>query len=137
MKGSSFYGLGNQSPAKNRAADPLAKEGEETTRTSPNLVTGGTNTMAKYASPAKGGYKSDSGTVDVSTQSQNEITDRNKKVINDAKNAKGDPNPYKPKGTYVEPNKEETTTTTPNESTKPEKRDVKVENKTLVKGVDY
>ena len=54
MKGSSFYGHGNQSPVKNRAADPLAKEGEETTRTSTNLVTGGTNTVAKYTdSPAK------------------------------------------------------------------------------------
>ena len=91
MRGSEFYGHGNQSPAKktlvgnqhnlpedlkakieaapgktkvqdtelkpptpafNRAADPLAK-GTETTRTSKNLVTGGTNTVAKYGSPAK------------------------------------------------------------------------------------
>tara|TARA_Y100001973_G_C5136758_1_gene300744 strand:+ start:420 stop:797 length:378 start_codon:yes stop_codon:yes gene_type:complete len=67
MRGSEFYGHGNQSPNKqktqegelkpptpafNRAADPLAK-GTETTRTSKNLVTGGTNTVAKYGSPAK------------------------------------------------------------------------------------
>ena len=39
-------------PAFNRAADPLAK-GTETTRTSKNLVTGGTNTVAKYGSPNK------------------------------------------------------------------------------------
>jgi len=36
-------------PLKNREADPLAKEGEPTTRTSKNLVTGGTNTVAKKA----------------------------------------------------------------------------------------
>ena len=52
LPGTEFYGYGNQSPVKNRAADPLAK-GEETTRTSKNLVTGGTNTVAKYATPTK------------------------------------------------------------------------------------
>ena len=67
LPGSEFYGHGNQSPNKrkiedtelkpptpafDRAADPLAT-GTEATRTTKNLVTGGENTVAKYASPTK------------------------------------------------------------------------------------